>query len=213
MLEGANRRQHPRAKNPDVIARLVTANGDAVICSVADISAGGARLISAVPARAGDRTSIVFTAPGRQPIAVTASIVRVEPLDSQLTFVAAKFESVADPIQRTIQAIVLRALEREQLSARRTVLVVDADATQRGSLERNLNALGCAAISVASAVDARRALDDPSEKIVIAFVAGGIEGGDELAEFLAANRPAIRCERIVEPITRPRLRELLAREP
>jgi CheY-like chemotaxis protein len=189
----SDRRVHPRAKDPDVTARITTKAGSSD-CAVENISAGGARLVASLAPATGERVQVRLAHPSIQPMTLAADVVRAEPLDASSHVIAIKFASLSDPIHDAIQRIVLRALERQRATARRTVLVVDDDAKVRAALERELNRLGYVAIAVAMPLEAVRCLQDPATNVEVAIVDLGLGQADglDVIAYVAEQYPHVR---------------------
>ena len=118
---GSDRREYQRARSPDLVASLIAASGERSVCSVEDISAGGAKLVSSISPTRGERVKLQLTAPGREPLRVTGIVLRVEALgEGQLQFVAVRFDKLPDVIHETIRGIVIRALERTSRESTQT---------------------------------------------------------------------------------------------
>jgi CheY-like chemotaxis protein len=194
-IDASNRRRHPRARDLDVVARLVTPAGQSVTCAVQDLSAGGVRVVGAVNLTRGERVRVILDQSGHsEPLALAATVRRSERVDEGCHCIALQFETVPDPVQDAVQRVVLRAFERQRASSRKVVLVIDDEHEVRAALERDLNRLGYYVVSVAMPLDAIRCLLDGSTKIEVAFIdlgLGDTDGLDVIA-YLADERPEIR---------------------
>lgn len=118
-MSPTDRRRHPRVRDPDIGATLVTPRGQWVSCAVRDLSAGGARLITSIALAPGDRVRVVLGhRRSGSSLMLDSTILRSERIDERWTMVAVTFDVAPDPVREAIRGLVLRALERQRSRAR-----------------------------------------------------------------------------------------------
>lgn len=129
-----------------------------------------------------------------RPLLLEAHVTRVEELDAASEIVALRFVPLADPIHDTILKIVLRALERQRLKPRATVLVVDDEETIRITLGREMRRLARPCLAASNPLDAIRALQDEANLISVVLVDLGLGQSDglELVRLIAREFPTVR---------------------
>jgi len=193
--ELVDRRQHQRARDPDLTATLMVGHQHTT-CHVRDVSGGGAKCV--VPrgfvAGAGGHVELALVHPrAARPIAVVARVMRVEQIDEDSDLVAVQFIAIPDPVEATIVQIVLRSLERVRTAAE-TVLVVDDEESIRVALTREMKRLNRRALVVASADEAVRAVQDDANGISVAMVDLGLgaDDGMDVVAYLAVEYPHLR---------------------
>jgi len=191
-----DRRQHRRARDPEVTAILSVGLREAP-CTVHDISGGGARCVVARGLRPvkGERVRMTMNhSKTQRPIALEAHVMRVEDLDAGNEIVALRFVPLADPIHDTILKIVLRALERQRDKPRTTVLVVDDEETIRNTLVREMRRLARPCIVAATPSEAVYQLQDDTNAIAVVLVDLGLGDADglELVEYIASSHADLK---------------------
>jgi CheY-like chemotaxis protein len=191
-----DRRQHRRARNPEIRVTLVAGNQRAA-CFAQDLSGGGIRCLASrgLLLLHGERVSVVITCDSvTEPLTLSAQVLRIEQLDAQNDLIALKFLALEDPFQDTIMHVVLRALERHRATAGRTVLVIDDEETIRTALVREMRRLGRPVMVAATPLEAVRALQDETNSIDVALVDLGLGTADglDIVEHVAAEYPAVR---------------------
>jgi CheY-like chemotaxis protein len=187
------RRRHPRS---EVVASatVLAASGYAGSFLVENLSAGGALLTGDPRVELGERVTMLLHLPSRQPIRLTAEIIRREVRESQERAYAVAFRQISPADEDAIQDLVLHTLERLHDESKPIVLVVDDILEARHALERDLRALGRRAVSVATPLEAVDQLSHTDRRIDTALVdlRLGHADGLELMAFLADSHPDIR---------------------
>jgi CheY-like chemotaxis protein len=184
-------RRHPRS---EVVATAVvlTARSYTGHYLVENLSSGGALLVGDPGLEPGERVELLLQLPGREPMGLSAEIVRRQVNERHQHQFAVAFRRVAADTEDAIQQVVLEALER--LSAKGDVLVVDDSSEVCRALRRDLRALGRRALLAASAPEGLAYLEEGRHRIDTALVdlRLGEADGLELLGALSAGRPGLR---------------------
>jgi len=175
-------------RNNELTGTLV-AGDQRALCQVTDISGAGAKCVvtRGVPALRDERVELTLAQ-----LTVAARVVRVEQLDATSDLLALQFVAAADPVEATVVQVMLRSLRVR--SAAETVLVVDDEELIRSALSREMKRLGRAAMVVATAAEAVRAVQDDANGIAIVLVDLGLGESDgmDVVTYLAAEHPHLR---------------------
>lgn len=195
-LDLVDRRQHRRARHPEVGVTIAVGNQRAT-CVAQDLSGGGMRCLASrgLLVLRGERVQCVLTCDGViEPLTLQAQIMRIEQLDAQHDVIALRFLALKDPYQDTIKHVVLRALERHRATAGRAVLVIDDEEPIRSALVREMRRLGRPVLTAATPLEAVRVLQDESNAIDVALVdlGLGVADGLDIVEHVASEYPGVR---------------------
>jgi CheY-like chemotaxis protein len=185
------RRGHPRV---EVMATAVvlTARRYAGHYLVENLSAGGALLIGEPGLEPGERVEVLLQLPGREPMALSAEILRRQVNGCGQHLSAVAFRDLAPGAEDAIQETILEALERS--NAPGDVLVIDDSAEVCHALQRDLRALGRRALSATSPPEAVSLLEERPHRVDTALVdlRLGDADGLEVLGVLSAARPGLR---------------------
>jgi len=192
----ADRRQHRRARNPEIRVTIIAGNQRAE-CVAQDLSGGGMRCLASrgLLLLHGERVTVVLACEGVvDPLTLSGQVLRIEQLDAQNDLIAIKFIALRDPFQDTIMHVVLRALERHRATAGKAVLVVDDEEGVRNALAREMRRLGRPVMCVSTPLEAVRVLQDETNSIAVALVDLGLAAADglEIVEHVASEYPDVR---------------------
>jgi CheY-like chemotaxis protein len=192
----ADRRQHRRARDPEVTAILAVALRESP-CTVHDISGGGVKCVVARGLRPvrGERVRLTMNhSKTAQPLTLEAHVVRIEDFDAASEIIALRFVPLADPIHDTVLRIVRRALQRRREEARATVLVVDDEEQIRTTLVREMRRLARPCIVAETPSEAVYALQDDTNVISVVLVDLGLGQSDglELVQYIASEHADIK---------------------
>jgi CheY-like chemotaxis protein len=161
---------------------------------VQDLSVGGACLMGHFTNPPGKRLHLLLQFPGKPPFSVAAEVVRHDTLGPTRERTAVSFVALHAEQEDAIQEAIVAALERERARLLATVLVISPDDLSRGALEEDLQALGVAAVTVSTPLEALAWLERPGARIatVVVDVSPGAAQGLDVLDFVGENHPDIR---------------------
>jgi CheY-like chemotaxis protein len=191
-VDFSDRRRQARARDLDMTAVVRGENGDTGSFVVENLSSSGARLVGAIAFGEGERVAIALSGDGMQTIELAAEVVRAQLHDASWA-VAVRFRDLPDPIHDTIQRVVMHALARQRLAARKIVMVVDDERAIQVALSHELTLLGLEPHAVATPRGVVGCLQDPSLEVHTAFVdlGLGVCDGLDVVAYLAEAYPGI----------------------
>ncbi len=166
----------------------VTAGGPDEICTTVDVSRNGILFVTSNPAfHRGMEVAVTFPYTKSPNVAVPeqpGSVVRASALSEDKVAIAIGFALGASGAQTVVPSFpqspdrILPSPDEEP-SRKQLILVVEGDATLRGSLKTYLSAEGYNVIAVDNAADAREALNVLTPALLIAQIEGeGLPGFD-----------------------------------
>ena len=163
---------------------------------VENLSLGGAQLSGGPAIRVGEEIKLILEL-ARGPIEVRGPVLRSQARARDAS-IAVRFNMLSRRAREALGGAVAEALEEAARdSAMRpepTVLVVDASLLERESLTRDIRRAGWEVACFSTSLDALDFLDRPESCIRVALIdlIGLNEGGRDLFNFLAEEKPEIR---------------------
>jgi len=178
--------------------------------TVQNLSAGGALLTGRRDVAVDERVRVLLPLPGRAPLVVDGKIARRATAGSDLVVLAVQFRHRSPSSEDAIQEALVRELSRRAELETPSVLVVQDSAELSERLRSDLASLGRRVHVATTPLDAIRWLEDPVERVDVAFVdvsAGDVDGLG-LMRFLHEEHPTVRRV-LVQGAVRPSVADLM----
>ena len=162
---------------------------------VENLSLGGVQLSGGPAIRLGEEIKLILELP-RGPIEVRGPVLRSQ-ARARDAAIAVRFNMLSRRAREALGAAVGEALEEaardSSMRPEPTVLVVDASLLESESLMRDIRRAGWEVACFSTSLDALDFLDRPASCIRVALIdLVGVNGGHDLFNFLAEEKPAIR---------------------
>jgi hypothetical protein len=168
-LNDPPRRKYARANRPTLTVIVRSEDGRTALCTVENVSAGGALLVGHAPElRVGDLVRLVLKSDGRI-LNFAANVVRLEQHDQAFS-IAVAFVNVAADVEEHLARVVTSVVEQQRRASPNLILIVSATQVVRDLLVEDLAQHGWSAVAVKTPLEAIWQLDDRSRRFGTALV-------------------------------------------